>query len=70
MDRIHRVGGSTTEPVYYDFLHYEESIDEEVYRRVFEKADRQMQVIEEENVMFDLNYVEDDIDDLYGSLNL
>ena len=29
-----------------------------------------MQVIEEENVMFDLNYVEDDIDDLYGSLNL
>ena len=70
MDRIHRVGGSTTEPVYYDFLHYEESVDEQVYRRVFEKADRQMQVIEEENVMFDLNYVEDDIDDLYGSLNL
>lgn len=70
MDRIHRVGGSTTEPVYYDFLHYEDSVDEQVYRRVFEKADRQMQVIEEENVMFDLNYVEDDIDDLYGSLNL
>ena len=69
-DRIHRVGGSTTEPVYYDFLHYEDSVDEQVYRRVFEKADRQMQVIEEENVMFDLNYVEDDIDDLYGSLNL
>lgn len=70
MDRIHRVGGSTTEPVYYDFLHYEDSVDEQVYRRVFEKADRQMQVIEEENLMFDLNYVEDDIDDLYGSLNL
>jgi len=29
-----------------------------------------MQVIEEENVMFDLNYAEDDIDDLYGDLNL
>jgi len=70
MDRIHRVGGSITEPVYYDFLHYEDSVDEQVYRRVFEKADRQMQVIEEENVMFDLNYVEDDIDDLYGSLNI
>ena len=56
MDRIHRVGGSTTEPVYYDFLHYEDSVDEQVYRRVFEKADRQMQVIEEENVMFALNY--------------
>jgi len=29
-----------------------------------------MQVIEEENVMFDLNYAEDDIYDLYGALNL
>ncbi len=70
MDRIHRVGGSTTEPVYYDFLHYEDSIDEQVYKRVFEKADRQMQVIEEDNIMFDLNYVDDDIDDLYGALKL
>ena len=70
MDRIHRVGGSLTEPVFYDFLHYENSIDEQVYKRVFEKADRQMQVIEEENVMFDLNYAEDDIDSLYGDLNL
>jgi hypothetical protein len=69
MDRIHRVGGSTTEPVYYDFLHYEDSVDEQVYRRVFEKADRQMQVIEEENVCLTLT-MEDDIDDLYGILNL
>ena len=70
MDRIHRVGGSVTEPVYYDFLHYENSVDEKVYKRVFEKANQQMQVIEEDNIMFDLNYVEDDIDDLYGALQL
>tara|TARA_B110000027_G_scaffold125967_1_gene143852 strand:- start:514 stop:963 length:450 start_codon:yes stop_codon:yes gene_type:complete len=70
MDRIHRVGGSITDPVYYDFLQYENSIEEQVYKRVFEKADRQMQVIEEENIMFDLNYNEDDIDDLYGALKL
>jgi len=70
MDRIHRVGGSITEPVYYDFLQYENSIEEQVYKRVFEKADRQMQVIEEENIMFDLNYNEDDIEDLYGALKL
>ncbi|MDA8831695.1 SNF2-related protein [Candidatus Pelagibacter bacterium] len=70
MDRIHRVGGSVTEPVYYDFLHYENSVDEKVYKRVFAKADRQMQVIEEDNIMFDLTYSEDNIDDLYGDLNV
>ena len=70
MDRIHRVGGSTTEPVYYDFLHYENSVDVKVYKRIFEKADRQMQVIEEDNIMFDLTYAEDDIDDLYGALKI
>jgi len=70
MDRIHRVGGSATEPVYYDFLHYENSVDEKVYKRVFAKADRQMQVIEEDNIMFDLTYSEDNIDDLYGDLKV
>lgn len=70
MDRIHRVGGSVTEPVYYDFLHYENSVDEKVYKRVFAKADRQMQVIEEDNIMFDLTNSEDNIDDLYGDLKI
>ena len=70
MDRIHRVGGSVTEPVYYDFLHYENSVDEKVYKRVFAKANRQMQVIEEDNIMFDLTNSEDNIDDLYGDLKI
>lgn len=70
MDRIHRVGGSKTEPVCYDFLQYENTIDEQVYKRVFEKADRQMQVIEDENIMFDLNYNEDDVDELYQDLKI
>jgi SNF2 family DNA or RNA helicase len=70
MDRIHRIGGSVTEPVYYDFLHYENSVDEKVYKRVFAKADRQMQVIEEDNIMFDLTNSEDNIDDLYGDLKI
>ena len=64
LDRIHRVGGSENKPVYYDFLHYEKSIDEEVYKRVFKKADMQMKIIEEENLTFNLSE-EDDIDDLY-----
>ena len=64
LDRIHRVGGSEEKPVYYDFLHYDNSIDEKVYERVFKKADRQMQIIENENLTFSIND-EDDIDDLY-----
>ena len=67
LDRIHRVGGSENEPVYYDFLHYEKSIDEEIFKRVFEKADRQMQVIESDNLNFSLPD-DDDFDNLYEEL--
>ena len=67
LDRIHRVGGSENEPVYYDFLHYEKSIDEDIYKRVFEKADRQMQVIESDNLNFSLPD-EDDFESLYQEI--
>ena len=67
LDRIHRVGGSENEPVYYDFLHYEKSLDEEIFKRVFQKADRQMQVIETDNLNFSLPD-DDDFDSLYEDL--
>jgi len=70
LDRIHRVGGSETKPVYYDFLHYTNSIDEKIFARVFEKADRQMQVLEEENILFDLASLEEDWDGLYEDLKI
>ena len=65
LDRIHRVGGSEDKPVHYDFLHYEESIDEKVYEKVFKKANRQMQIIEGENLTFSL-VEEDNIEELYS----
>ena len=69
LDRIHRIGGSEDNPVYYDFLQYENSIDVKVYERVFQKADRQMQVIEQDNLTF--SHPEDeDWDDLYNNLNI
>ena len=37
LDRIHRVGGSENEPVYYDFLHYEKSVDEEIFKEFLKK---------------------------------
>ncbi len=69
LDRIHRVGGSELNPVFYHFLHYENSIDIKIYERVFEKADRQMQVIEGDNLTFS-HPNSDNMDDLYSDLNL
>ena len=69
LDRIHRIGGSEDNPVYYDFLQYENSIDVKVYERVFQKADRQMQVIEQDNLTFS-HPEEEDWDDLYNNLNI
>ena len=69
LDRIHRVGGSEENPVYYHFLQYENSIDLKVYRRVFEKANRQMQVIESNNLTFS-HYEDENWEELYSSLSL
>jgi len=69
LDRIHRVGGSEDNPVYYHFLQYENSIDIKVYERVFEKANRQMQVIESNNLTFS-HSDDENWDDLYASLDI
>ena len=69
LDRIHRVGGSEHNPVFYHFLQYENSIDIKVHEKVFQKADRQMQVIEQDNLTFSHPEGED-WDDLYSDLNL
>ena len=69
LDRIHRVGGSEENPVYYDFLQYRNTIDEKIYKRVFEKANMQMKVIEEDNLIFDINQ-EDNSASLYEDLKI
>jgi len=70
LDRIHRVGGSENVPVEYDFLHYNHSVDVKVYNKVFQKADRQMRIIEEENFTFDLRDEDESWEDLYNDLEL
>jgi len=70
LDRIHRVGGSEIKPVYYDFLQYQNSIDNKIFSRIFEKADRQMQVLEEDNQLFDLTNLEEDWEGLYNDLKI
>ena len=70
LDRIHRVGGSEKIPVNYNFLHYANSVDTKVYDRVFKKADRQMQIIEQDNLTFDLDDEEENWETLYNDLSL
>ena len=70
LDRIHRVGGSEDKPVEYDFLHYNYSVDVKVYNKVFQKANRQMRIIEEENFTFDLTDEDGNWEELYNDLGL
>jgi SNF2 family DNA or RNA helicase len=70
LDRIHRVGGSEILPVYYNFLHYKNTVDTKVYDRVFKKADRQMQIIENDNLTFDLSDEDENWETLYNDLSL
>ena len=70
LDRIHRVGGSEILPVFYNFLHYKNTVDTKVYDRVFQKADRQMQIIENDNLTFDLSDDDENWETLYNELSL
>lgn len=67
LDRIHRVGGSEHTPVFYDFLQYENTIEQKIYKKLREKADRQMKVIESENLIFSPEET-DDWEDLYNEI--
>jgi hypothetical protein len=55
--------------VYYNFLHYENSIDRKIYERVFQKANRQMKVIENDNMTFSMPEAED-YEELYKDQTL
>ena len=70
LDRIHRVGGSEILPVYYNFLHYKDTVDTKIFEKVFLKADRQMQIIEEDNLTFDLTDEDENWESLYNDLKL
>lgn len=69
LDRIHRVGGSENLEVQYDFLQYENTVEQKVFERVKYKADRQMKIIDKENLTFSPDEP-DDWNELYKDLNL
>ena len=64
------MGGSEDQSVEYDFLQYKNTVDLKVYNKVFQKANRQMQIIEEDNLTFDLNEEDENWETLYRDLSL
>ena len=59
LDRIHRVGGSELIPSNYDFLQYENTIENEIFLRVEKKADAMRKVIDGEYPIYNGNIFEE-----------
>lgn len=64
LDRIHRVGGSETILANYYFLQYEDTIDFDIKNNLDLKAQKMMDFIEEDYVVYSLDMFEEDNGDL------
>jgi len=55
LDRIHRVGGSENKTAHYDFLQYEDTIDDDILANVQAKAERMSDVIDQAYAIYSLD---------------
>lgn len=60
LDRIHRVGGSETNPSHYYFLQCADTIDGEILANVRRKADNMNRVIDKDYPVYSLDMFEED----------
>ncbi len=60
LDRIHRVGGSEDKSANYTFLHYENSIDDDILSNVRTKAENMSQIIDLDYAIYSLDMFEED----------
>lgn len=60
LNRIHRVGGSEDKPSYYNFLHYEDTIDNDILENVQNKAGRMDAIIDKEYSIYSLDMFSQD----------
>tara|TARA_Y100000310_G_scaffold339001_1_gene430283 strand:+ start:1330 stop:3228 length:1899 start_codon:yes stop_codon:yes gene_type:complete len=60
LDRIHRVGGSEDKKVEYYFLHYNNSIDQQIMDNLEIKKERMYALIEKDYPIYSLDMFEDD----------
>ncbi|MGI0058285.1 MAG: DEAD/DEAH box helicase [Nitrosotalea sp.] len=58
LDRIHRVGASEKYPAYYDFLLYENTIDEDILTSLRTKAEKMYQLIDRDYRIYSLDMAE------------
>ena len=59
-DRIHRVGGSENKPVYYYFLQYEDTIDDDILMNVRRKAENMSAILDQDYSIYSLDMFAED----------
>lgn len=59
LDRIHRVGASEKFSAYYDFLIYEDTIDEDILDSLNKKAEKMYKIIDKDYQIYSLDMSED-----------
>ncbi len=64
LDRIHRVGGSEKKEANYYFLKYENSIDEDIFLNLQEKAKKMYNIIDQDYEVYDLTIEEEGLEDI------
>jgi SNF2 family DNA or RNA helicase len=62
LDRIHRIGGSESKVANYYFLQYADSLDQDIFMNLSEKAERMYSIIEKDYAVYSLDMFEDDGD--------
>ena len=62
LDRIHRIGGSESKVANYYFLQYANSLDQDIFMNLSEKAERMYSIIEKDYAVYSLDMFEDDGD--------
>ena len=60
LDRIHRVGGSEFHQANYHILQYQDTMDQDIFSNLNEKANRMYSIIEEDCSIYSLDMFEDD----------
>lgn len=60
LDRIHRVGGSENKQSYYQFLQYEDTLDQDILTNLQAKGDWMSHIIDQEYPIYSLDMFADD----------
>ena len=60
LDRIHRIGGSEDRIAHYDYLQYQDTVDDDILTNVQAKAQRMSEIIDQEYAIYSLDMFAED----------